>query len=55
MDYLLYRRGTSEDSEEKWQLFLQGKHQLTMLEALHDEHVLLGQDRTFQLVRDRFY
>ena len=52
---VVYRRGPSEDSEEKWQLFLPEKHREKVLIALHDHHGHLGSERTLQLVRDRFY
>ena len=52
---VVYRRGPSDDLEEKWQLFLPAKFREGVLAALHDNHGHLGPERTFQLVRDRFY
>lgn len=52
---VIYRRGPSDQPEDKWQLFLPEKHRQTVLTALHDEHGHLGPDRTFKLIRDRFY
>ncbi|PIO32203.1 hypothetical protein AB205_0160660 [Aquarana catesbeiana] len=52
---VVYRRGPSEDPEEKWQLLLPEKHRETVLIALHDCHGHLGSERTLQLIRDRFY
>lgn len=52
---IIYRRGPSKEAESVSQLFLPEKHHLTVLTALHDNHGHLGPDRTFKLVRDRFY
>ena len=55
LDGVVYRRGPSDDLEEKQQLFLPEKHRENVLKALHDDHGHLGAERTFKLVRDRFY
>ncbi|XP_068118921.1 uncharacterized protein [Hyperolius riggenbachi] len=52
---LIYRQAPVDDIQEKWQLLLPKKHRTTVLGALHDEHGHLGAERTFHLVRDRFY
>lgn len=52
---VIYRRGPSEDLEEKWQLFLPEKHREKVLIALHDYHGHLGSESTLQLIRGRFY
>uniref|UniRef100_A0A8C5PK00 Gypsy retrotransposon integrase-like protein 1 n=1 Tax=Leptobrachium leishanense TaxID=445787 RepID=A0A8C5PK00_9ANUR len=48
-------KGPSTNSEEIQQLFLPTKHRESVLRSLHDEHGHLGAERTFKLVRDRFY
>uniref|UniRef100_A0A8C5QJQ2 Gypsy retrotransposon integrase-like protein 1 n=1 Tax=Leptobrachium leishanense TaxID=445787 RepID=A0A8C5QJQ2_9ANUR len=55
LDGVVYRRGPSTNSEEIQQLFLPTKHRESVLRSLHDEHGHLGAERTFKLVRDRFY
>lgn len=52
---MLYRRCQTENREERWQLFLPEKHLLMVLRSLHDDHGHLRTDRTFRLIRDRFY
>uniref|UniRef100_A0A8C5PPD5 Gypsy retrotransposon integrase-like protein 1 n=1 Tax=Leptobrachium leishanense TaxID=445787 RepID=A0A8C5PPD5_9ANUR len=55
LDGVVYRRGPSTNAEETQQLFLPTKHRESVLRSLHDEHGHLGAERTFKLVRDRFY
>uniref|UniRef100_A0A8C5QY47 Gypsy retrotransposon integrase-like protein 1 n=1 Tax=Leptobrachium leishanense TaxID=445787 RepID=A0A8C5QY47_9ANUR len=55
LDGVVYRRGPSTNAEEIQQLFLPTKHRESVLRSLHDEHGHLGAERTFKLVRDRFY
>uniref|UniRef100_A0A8C5QEG3 Gypsy retrotransposon integrase-like protein 1 n=1 Tax=Leptobrachium leishanense TaxID=445787 RepID=A0A8C5QEG3_9ANUR len=55
LDGVVYRRGPSTSAEEIQQLFLPTKHRESVLRSLHDEHGHLGAERTFKLVRDRFY
>uniref|UniRef100_A0A8C5PTE8 Gypsy retrotransposon integrase-like protein 1 n=1 Tax=Leptobrachium leishanense TaxID=445787 RepID=A0A8C5PTE8_9ANUR len=55
LDGVVYRRGPSTRAEEIQQLFLPTKHRESVLRSLHDEHGHLGAERTFKLVRDRFY
>uniref|UniRef100_A0A8C5MH87 Gypsy retrotransposon integrase-like protein 1 n=1 Tax=Leptobrachium leishanense TaxID=445787 RepID=A0A8C5MH87_9ANUR len=55
LDEVVYRRGPSANAEEIQQLFLPTKHRESVLRSLHDEHGHLGAERTFKLVRDRFY
>uniref|UniRef100_A0A8C5MDJ1 Gypsy retrotransposon integrase-like protein 1 n=1 Tax=Leptobrachium leishanense TaxID=445787 RepID=A0A8C5MDJ1_9ANUR len=55
LDGVVYRRGPSNNAEETQQLFLPTKHREGVLRSLHDDHGHLGAERTFLLVRDRFY
>uniref|UniRef100_A0A8C5Q426 Gypsy retrotransposon integrase-like protein 1 n=1 Tax=Leptobrachium leishanense TaxID=445787 RepID=A0A8C5Q426_9ANUR len=55
LDGVVYRRGPSANAEETQPLFLPTKHRESVLRSLHDEHGHLGAERTFKLVRDRFY
>lgn len=52
---VVYRRVPSKNQEEVIQLFLPEKHRERVLRSLHDDHGHLGAEKTFKLVRDRFY
>lgn len=54
-DRVVYQRGPSGTDVECLQLFLPGRFRKDVFKSLYDNHGHMGVERTFKLLRDRFY
>ncbi|XP_070548855.1 uncharacterized protein [Ptychodera flava] len=52
---VLYRQRTEKSGRTVYQLYLPPSHRETAMDALHDEMGRLGQERSIELMRSRFY
>ncbi|XP_072115422.1 uncharacterized protein [Mobula birostris] len=54
-NHVLYRVTSPPDHPRRWQLVMPEKYRKAVLQALHDDSGHLGVEKTYGLVKDRFY